>query len=65
MKTPTKKIDVVVNFTFNKTFEVPAYWDGDQINDWIDYMDLDPFYDSTPDDIDINWKIHKEKENAE
>ena len=63
-KTPTKKIDVTVNFTFNKTINVPAGWTGEQIDEWIEYMDLNSFYESTPDNIDINWRMHKEKKNA-
>ena len=64
-KTSTKKIDVIVTFTFNKTFNVPAHWDGDQIDEYVHYgMSLDPFYESTPDDIELYWKMHKERKNA-
>ena len=63
-KTPTKKIDITVTFTFNKIINVPAGWDEEQINQWIEYMDLDSFYESTPDNVDVNWRMHKEKKNA-
>lgn len=63
--TPTKKIDVTVTFTFNKIINVPARWTGEQIDEWTENMDLDPFYESTPDNIDIDWRMHKERKDAE
>ena len=63
-ETPTKKVDVTVNFTFNKIIKVPAAWTGEQIDEWVWGMDLDPFYESTPDSIDMDWRMHKERKDA-
>ena len=56
-KTPTKKIDITANFTFNKTIEVPANWTGEQIDEWVWGIDLDPFYELPPDYIEMEWKM--------
>ena len=63
-KTPTKKIDITVTFTFNKTINVPAGWTGEQIDEWTENMDLDPYLESAPDIIETSWKMHKERKNA-
>jgi len=67
-KTPTKKIDVTANIIIKKTINVPAGWTGEQIDQWVWGMDMDTFYnefyDITPDSVDLNWKMYKEKKNA-
>ena len=57
-KSATRTIDILAVMRFKKTVEVPAIWTGDQINDYVDKIDEDTFYDMSPSDFEVDWEIH-------